>query len=119
MTEEEVTKALENMITYINSLYETGLNDAWEYVKEICALTPDERKEIFSFSSIFLIVNRLTPMEVINKIEQYEDNNDCVTRHSIIKTKLDEIKGMFEDPVTNEELIEILEEEGDTDETSI
>lgn len=66
MTEEEVIKALENMIIYINSLYET-----------------------------------------------YKDNDDCVTRHSIIKTKLDEIKDMFEDPVTNEELIEILEEEGD------
>ena len=115
MTEREVTKALENMITYINSLYETGLNDAWEYIKELYALTPNERKKIFSSPNILSIINRLSPMEVINKIEQYE----VVTRHSIIKTKLDEIKDMFEDPVTNEELIEILEEEGDTDETSV
>ena len=36
-----------------------------------------------------------------------------VTRHNIIMSKLDEIKDMFDDPVTNEELIEILiDEEG-------
>lgn len=33
-----------------------------------------------------------------------------VSRRSIIETKLNEIKDMFDDPVTNEELIEILKD---------
>ena len=107
--EQDKDNLQDALTTYLNSVYETGLNDIWEYIKELYALTPNERRKIFSVPHILSIINQFTPMEVINKIDQYEK----VTRRSIIKTKLDEIKDMFEDPVTNEELIEILNEEKD------
>lgn len=114
--EQDKDNLQDALTTYIDSLYEAGMNNAWDCVKQLYALDPNERKEIFSVGSTSLIIDHFTPREVINKIEQYKHT---VTRRSIIKIKLDEIKDMFEDPVTNEELIKILKKEGDTDEASI
>lgn len=116
-----IRRYLEKVSDYVDVVYDEGLNDAWECVKKIVKMNWDTRHEVLKDPSLTLysLLSNCTPKEAIKKIEEYEEDKNRVTRRSIIKTKLDEIKDMLEDPVTNEELIEILEGEGDTDETSI
>ena len=115
----EIRRYLEKASDYVDAVYDKGLNDVWEYFKKLVAMSHDERVETFgnygSYTDMFADV---AAKDFIKKMKHYEDTH-TISRRSIIKTKLDEIKDMFNDPVTNEELIEILEEEGDTDETSI
>lgn len=106
---------------YVDAVYDKGLNDAWECVKKIVNMDWNTRHEVLNDPSLALysLLSNVTPKRAIKMIEKYEEDRDRISRRSIIKTKLDEIKDMLEDPVTNEELIEILEGEGDTDEASI
>lgn len=106
---------------YVDVVYNEGLNDAWECVKKIVDMEWSTRHEVLNDPSMTLygLLSNVTPERAIKMVEKYEEDRNRISRRSIVKTKLDEIKYMFEDPVTNEELIEILEEEGDTDETSV
>lgn len=96
---------------YVDVVYNEGLNDAWECVKKIVDMGWNTRHEVLNDSSMTLygLLSNVTPKSAIKMVKEYEDNN--VTRRSIIKTKLDEIKDMFDDPATNEEIIKILNEE--------
>lgn len=106
---------------YVDVVYDEGLNDAWECAKKIIDMEWNTRHEVLNDPSMTLygLLSNVTPKRAIKMVEKYEEDKNRVTRRSIIKIKLDEIKDMFEDPVTNEELIKILEKEGDTDEASI
>ncbi len=117
----EIMNYLKKARDYVDVVYDKGLNDAWECVKKIVNMEWDTRHEVLNDPSMTLysLLSNVTPKRAIKMVERYEEDKNRVTRRSIIKTKLDEIKDMFEDPATNKELIKILEEEGDTDETSI
>lgn len=112
---------LEKADDYVNVVYDEGLNDAWECVKKIVDMEWSTRHEVLNDPSMSLygLLSNVTPKRAIKMVKKYEEDKNRVTRRSIIKTKLDEIKDMLEDPVTNGELIKILEEEGDTDEIGI
>lgn len=116
-----VKRYLEKVSDYVDVVYDKGLNDAWECVKKIVNMDWNTRHEVLNDPSLALysLLSNVTPKRAIKMVEKYEEDRNCISRRSIIKTKLDEIKDMLEDPVTNEELIEILEGEGDTDETSV
>lgn len=117
----EIKRYLKKVNDYINIVYDEGLNDAWECVKKIVDMEWNTRHEVLNDPSMTLydLLSNVTPERAIKMVKEYEEDRNRVTRRSIIKIKLDEIKDMFEDPVTNEELIKILEKEGDTDEASI
>lgn len=114
----EIRRYLEKASDYVDAVYDKGLNDAWEYFKKLVAMSHDERVETFgnygSYTDMFADV---VAKDFIKKMKHYEDTH-TITRRSIIKTKLDEIKDMFDDPATNEEIIKILNESEDKDETS-
>ena len=111
----EIRRYLEKVSDYVDVVYDEGLNDAWECVKKIIDMDWNTRHEVLNDPSMTLysLLSNVTPKRAIKMVEEYEEDKNRISRHSIIKTKLDEIKDMFENPVTNEELIEILEEEGD------
>ncbi len=115
----EVRRYLKKVNDYVDVVYNEGLNDAWECAKKIVKMDWNTKHEVLKDPSMRLynLLSNHTPEEAIKMVKEYEDNN--VTRRSIIKTKLDEIKDMFDDPATNEEIIKILNEREDKDEISI
>lgn len=109
----EIRRYLEKVSDYVDVVYDKGLTDAWECVKKIVDMDWNTRHRVLKDPSMTLysLLSNCTPKEAIKRIKEYEEDKNRVTRRSIIKTKLDEIKDMFEDPVTNEELVKILNEE--------
>lgn len=109
----EIRRYLEKVGDYADVIYDEGLNDAWECVKKIVDMDWNTRHEVLNDSNMTLygLLSDFTPEKAIKRIKEYEEDKNRVTRCSIIKTKLDEIKDMFEDSVTNEEIIKILNEE--------
>lgn len=107
---DDIRKYLEKVSEYVDIVYDEGLNDAWECAKKIIEMDWSTRHRVLKDPSMTLysLLSNHTPEETIKMVKKYEDS---VTRCSIIKTKLDEIKDMFEDSVTNEEIIKILNEE--------
>ena len=56
--------------------YEQGLADAWELVRKLEALEPDERVEMFSYCSVKAIIEDCTIEEVMDKIETHEKEKE-------------------------------------------
>lgn len=108
-----ISNYLKKANDYVNVVYDKGLNDAWECVKKIVDMEWSTRHEVLNDPSMTLysLLSNITPKRAIKMVKEYEEDKNRISRRSIVKTKLDEIKDMFEDPVTNEELIEILNEE--------
>lgn len=54
--------------------YEDGLNEAWEVIRRLeNELTSYKRIELFGYCSPYDIVDALTPQEVIEKLEKYDE----------------------------------------------
>lgn len=62
--------------------YEDGLNEIWKYIKKITCtsqnggLSPEALLEIFNDQRIYMIIEKFTPTEVINKIKEYEEKQN-------------------------------------------
>lgn len=62
--------------------YEDGLNEIWKYIRKITytpkngGLSPEALLEIFNDQRIYMIIEKFTPTEVINRIKEYEEKQN-------------------------------------------
>ena len=103
------------------SAYEKGLNDAWECVKKLAYEKMEggfdfkELKEIFDGRILTTeILQNYSASEAVKKDKEYEEkqkaDSNKVTRQSIIKSQLMDIVNGQKNPVTADEIAEVLEQ---------
>ena len=103
------------------SAYEKGLNDAWECVKKLAYEKMEggfdfkELKEIFDGRILTTeILQNYSASEAVKKAKEYEEkqkaDSNKVTRQSIIKSQLMDIVNGQKNPVTADEIAEVLEQ---------
>lgn len=63
-------------IKYLNKSYEDGLKDAWEVVKKIALMDTKTAENVTGYFGLFRIMKNLTPMQVIEKLQAYEQEQD-------------------------------------------
>lgn len=66
----------EDKIIPMDKTYADGLNDAWELVKKIYTLEPDERKKMLGYQSMKAILEDLSAEYVADAIEAYEKEKE-------------------------------------------
>ena len=97
-----------------------GLDDVWELVRKLRhpsyegTYSDDEKRDIFGYVSADSILTHLSASEAIQKVKEYEEkqkaDSNKVTRQSIIKSQLMDIVNGQENPVTADEIAEVLEQ---------
>ena len=87
--------------------YERGLNAAWECARKIWSMSAYERAEIFHDKNCML---EHTASKAIQMIKEYEEKQKQVTRQTIIKSQLLDIINGQKNPVTVDEIVEVLEQ---------
>lgn len=100
--------------------YECGLNDAWELVRKLRhpsyegTYSDDEKRDIFGYVSSDSILTNLSASEAIKRVKAWEEkqkaDSNNVTRQSIIKSQLMDIVNGQKNPVTANEIAEVLEQ---------
>lgn len=96
--------------------YERGLNDAWECARKIVVpiadggLSYEGLFQMFEHRSTAEILREFSASEVIAKIKKYEEKQKQVTRQTIIKSQLLDIINGQKNPVTVDEIVEVLEQ---------
>lgn len=89
--------------------YERGLNVAWECARKI-ALRKDEARNAFHDIAPVKVFEGYSASEAIAKIKEYEEKQKQVTRQTIIKSQLLDIINGQKNPVTADEIAEVLEQ---------
>lgn len=92
-----------------------GREEAWECARKMgLNLTKDTVNKIFNGYDYFTAIKYLSASECIQKIKEYEEkqkaDSNKVTRQSIIKSQLMDIVNGQENPVTADEIAEVLEQ---------
>lgn len=77
----------EDKIIPMDKTYEQGLSDAWELARRLYALRPDERDEMFKYSTVKAIIEDCTIEEVMDKIEAYEKEKEIKVGDVVKKGK--------------------------------
>lgn len=96
--------------------YERGLNDAWECARKFVlsktcgGLELYEIEKIFDTGNYLEIIKDFSASECIAKIKEYEEKQKQVTRQTIIKSQLLDIINGQKNPVTADEIVEVLEQ---------
>ena len=103
------------------SAYEKGLNDGWECVKKLAYEKTEggfdfkELKEIFDGSILTVdILQNYSASEAVKRVKAWEEKQKAdsskVTRQSIIKSQLMDIVNGQKNPVTADEIAEVLKQ---------
>ena len=71
----------------LNRSYEDGLNDAWEAAKKIAKLDSAEQKRIYGGFGIYYIAHEFSAHEAIEKIRQYEQEQEEIKVGDEVKLK--------------------------------
>lgn len=100
-----------------------GLDDAWELVRKLRhpsyegTYSGDEKKDIFGYVSADSILTNLSASEAVKRVKAWEEkqkaedtDSDRVTRQSIIRSQLMDIVNGQKNPVTADEIAEVLEQ---------
>ena len=66
---------LEQIKRDYDAWYEKGLADAWEAAKKIALMDTETSENVTGYFGLFRIMENLTPMQAIEKIRQYEQEN--------------------------------------------
>lgn len=100
--------------------YQRGLDDVWECCRKIVGDMVEPHFEsgymvdIFRCESAITAMTNNSPSEAIAKIKEYEEkqkaDSNKVTRQSIIKSQLMDIVNGQKNPVTADEIAEVLEQ---------
>lgn len=96
--------------------YERGLNTAWECARKLILSESYGGLELYEIEKIFGdgnypgIIRTFSASECMAKIKEYEEKQKQVTRQTIIKSQLLDIINGQKNPVTADEIVEILEQ---------
>lgn len=77
----------EEKIIPMDKTYADGLSDAWELARRLYALRPDEREEMFKYSTVKAIIEDCTIEEVMDYIESYEKEKSEIKVGDVIEYK--------------------------------
>jgi hypothetical protein len=56
-----------------DTVYQRGLNDAWEAVRKIALMDTETSENVTGYFGLFRIMENLTPMQAIDKLKAYEE----------------------------------------------
>ena len=96
--------------------YERGLNAAWECARKLILSESYGGLELYEIEKIFGdgnypgIIRTFSASECMAKIKEYEEKQKQVTRQTIIKNQLLDIINGQKNPVTVDEITEVLEQ---------
>ena len=80
-----------------NNDYQRGLNDAWEVVKKISRMDTETAERITGYSSLYNIMNNITPEEAVAKVRAYEQHEQEIRiGDEVIAIDKDSVGGMYE-----------------------
>lgn len=65
----------------VDEAYQRGLNGAWEAARKIAKLNTDEQKRLFGCFGIYFIAHEFSASEAIEKIRQYEQEQEDAEFH--------------------------------------
>lgn len=105
----------------VDGAYEKGLNDAWECFKKIVFEKDDGGLSFTEISNIFdgnclstEILQNYSASEAVKLVKAWEEkqkaDSNKITRQSIIKSQLMDIVNGQKNPVTADEIAEVLEQ---------
>lgn len=70
--------------------YQQGLSDAWEAARKIALMDTETSENVTGYFGLFRIMENLTPMQAIEKIRQYEqEQQESITVEDVMRQYLD------------------------------
>ena len=72
----------------LNTGYNKGASDVWEFIKKWCDMTHIECVDAFGNSSLRLTLDRYSPSEALAKLKAYEEAQSKIEVGDVIKTPI-------------------------------